>query len=135
MARGKDVNKKQSKVKIIKRIQQNKLVKRRFCKNQLNGFKSQLRLVYKDKKLLRGKRHDKIRKIEFCIEEIKNIDDDIISAIKARSSFICALNKLLPGGYHVDHEAILRRAKEAFQTPEMAEAIWPIIFKYTEPDI
>lgn len=77
-------------------------------------------------------------KIEFCIEEIKNIDDDIISAIKARSSLIFALNKLIPGGYHyhhIDHEAILRRAKEAFQTPEMAEAIWPIIFKYTEPDI
>lgn len=75
-------------------------------------------------------------KIQFSVEQIKEIDDDIISAIKGRLVLIRVLNELTLGGYHyhIDHEAIMKRAKEGFQNPEMAEGIWSIIFKYTEPD-
>lgn len=75
-------------------------------------------------------------KIQFLVEQIKENDDDIISAIKARSVLIHVLNELTLGDYHhhIDHETIMKRAKEGFQNPKMAEEIWHIIFKYTEPD-
>ena len=73
-------------------------------------------------------------KIEAGKELLAEVDNDIIIDIKARRAVIYGLRLLTSFDSSNNNESTIKKAKEELRNSEMVEAIWPIIFKYTEPD-
>lgn len=74
-------------------------------------------------------------KIEAGKELLAEVDNDIIIDIKARRAVIDGLRLLTSFDSTSNNESTIKKAKEELRNSEMVEAIWPLIFKYTEPDI
>lgn len=73
-------------------------------------------------------------KIEAGKELLEEVDNDIIIDIKARRAVIYGLRLLTSFDSSNNNESTIKKAKEELKNSEMVDAIWPIIFKYTEPD-
>ena len=73
-------------------------------------------------------------KIEAGKELLEEVDNDIIIDIKARCAVIYGLRLLTSFDSSNNNESTIKKAKEELRNSEMVDAIWPIIFKYTEPD-
>ena len=73
-------------------------------------------------------------KIEAAKELLEEVDNDIIIDIKARRAVIDGLRLLTSFDSTSNNESTIKKAKEELKNSEMVDAIWPIIFKYTEPD-
>lgn len=73
-------------------------------------------------------------KIEAGKKLLEEVDNDIIIDIKARRAVIYGLHLLTSFDSLNNNEFTIKKAKEELRNSEMVEAIWPLIFKYTEPD-